>query len=165
MAKEYDPYQKPESSRDAAPPVDRINRGLTRFLAETGTPPREGFPTGRQLSEYDYRTGQLVLHPWAPPRVRAAVLLDEAVRRCETLEYERRAAAEGAEEDEDGIVWYEGDDAAWRPDLVRRVAARRLGLAHEEPDAATLEAGEEAAVERIVGSVLAPAEGRPACNL
>ena len=150
MTKEHVPLPRAET----APSYAEISRGLTNFLTETGNPPREGFPKGKQWSEYDHRTDQIVLHPWTAPRLRATILLDEAIRRCERLEAERRSADyEDAEEDDEGIIWYQGDDTAWRPDAIRWTVAHRLGLTNEPPDDEMLETGEEAAVERIIGTV------------
>ena len=154
MAKEHVPLPQAEP----APSYAEISRGLINFLAETGNPPREGFPKGKPWSEYDSRADQLVLHPWTPPRVRATILLDEAIRRCERLESEQRSTQRsteygGGEEDDEGIIWYEGDDASWRPDVIGWTVAHRLGMTHEPPDDDALETGEEAAVERILEAV------------
>jgi hypothetical protein len=137
------------------PSYAEIGRGLTAFLAETGNPPREGFPQGKQWSEYDHHADQLVLHPWVSPKLRATILLDEAVRRCERLESERRSVGyEAGEEDDEGAIWYEGDDASWRPDVIGMTVAHRLGMTNEPPDDDALETGEEAAVERLLEAVL-----------
>jgi hypothetical protein len=150
MAKEHVPRPQAES----APSYAAISRGLTTFLAETGNPPREGFPKGNQWSEYDHRAEQIVLHPWTPPRVRATILLDEAIRRCERLESAQRSTEHGGGEDDDeGIIWYEGDDASWRPDVIGWTVAHRLGMTPEPPEDDALETGEEAAVERILEAV------------
>jgi hypothetical protein len=156
MTKEHVPFPRAET----APSYAAISRGLTTFLAATGNPPREGFPKGKQWSEYDHRTDQLVLHPWVAPKMRATILLDEAIRRCERLESERRSTEhDGGEDDDAGIIWYEGDDASWRPDVIGRTVAHRLGMTPEPPEDDALEPGEEAAVERILEAVFRDARG------
>ena len=150
MTQERAPFPRAET----VPSYAEISRGLTDFLAETGNPPREGFPKGKQWSEYDYHADQLVLHPWVSPKLRATILIEEAVRRCERLESEQRSAgADAVEEDDEGIFWYEGDGAAWRPELIGSTVAHRLGMTTEPPDDDVLETGEEAAVVRIIGAV------------
>ncbi len=130
-----------EGSQERVPSFDRISRGLTRLLAANGLPVKEGFPPGKRLSEYDHAAGHLTLHPWLPMKLRAECLLDAAVSRLETVEYERRLQA--YDDDEVEVRWYQGDDEPWRATLVKSAAGRRLGLMSEEIEDDELSPGEQ----------------------
>lgn len=145
-----------EPISEAPPPYEQINRGLTSLLHELGQSVRDGFPPGKALIDYNRATDAIVLHPWLPVRLRAEFLLDAAVSRLETVEYERRLAASDDDEGGGEIRWHQGDDEPWRATVVKLAAGRELGMVAEataDAEDDELSPSEQRAVALIVGAV------------
>jgi hypothetical protein len=147
MKENESPPINPGTREVTRPPFERMVKGLNEFVAELGLPVREAFLPGKQLSGRDHETGALVFHPWAPVRLRAEVLLSEAVECLVMREIDP--------EEEYGNWTSLAEAIGWRPSEVHRTVARSYGLEAPEGDEVNdpLNVREQQLVNRIVGAI------------